>query len=129
MLSWSTGYQSASFYIIISTLKAFLLIQVFYCNCTFKILITNMILSMQAPETPAPPPTPAATPAPPTPTPPAGAVPVTGAAGRIFASPYAKTLAAEKGISLQVCCMGSKSGGGGGGGGYHFLQEGYQGFI
>ena len=37
---------------------------------------------------------------------------MTGAAGRIFASPYAKTLAAEKGISLQVCCMGSKSGGG-----------------
>lgn len=62
---------------------------------------------MQPADTVAPPPAAAAaTPAPPppspTPTPPAGAVPVSGAAERIFASPLARKMAADKGVSLQV---------------------------
>ena len=54
-----------------------------------------------APSQPPPPsPPPQATPTPSTPPPPAAA---RGAAGRIFASPFAKTLAAEQSINLQVC--------------------------
>ena len=55
---------------------------------------------------PPPPPPPQATPtSPPStpPPPPPTAAAARGAAGRIFASPFAKTLAAEQGVNLQVC--------------------------
>lgn len=51
------------------------------------------------------PPPPAATPSPPPPsttTPPPAPAAARGTAGRVFASPYARTLAAEQGVDLQV---------------------------
>ena len=61
-----------------------------------------------APPPPPPPPTPAAAPPPrpatPTPAPsmPAPPPPVAASGGRVFSTPYARTLAAEKGVDLSV---------------------------
>ena len=58
-----------------------------------------------ASQPPPPPPPPAATPSPPPPsttTPPLAPAAARGTAGRVFASPYARTLAAEQGVDLQV---------------------------
>lgn len=53
---------------------------------------------------PPPPASPAPSSAPPTPFPPAPPPPMVsrGAAGRVFASPFAKTIAAEQGVDLSV---------------------------
>ena len=71
----------------------------------------------EAPAAAAAPPAPAATPAPPPPPPPAAAAPIPAAApvqrsaplagGKVFASPAAKRVAAEKGIDLSQIKSGS----------------------